>query len=89
MTVSTDKVTKIKQTLGEGIVDQVSSLDQFNADKADNRLVIDYKKTDVLKVIPCRSINFLIDAIGAGLSLVSFQPPDCFTKLICRLRDQA
>ena len=66
----------------------VSSLDQFNADNADNRLVIDYKKTDVLKVNSRRAINFLIDSIGTRLSLVSFQPPDCFTQLICLLRDQ-
>ena len=84
-TVSTDKVIKVKQALGEGVIDQGRLLSSYDADNADSSIVIDYKKMDVLKAIPRRSINFVIDTTGTGLSLVSFPPPDCSAELICQL----
>lgn len=61
----------------------MSQLNLYAADDPDSDLVVDYKKTDVLKVLPRRSINFVIDTTGTGLSLVSLPPPVpfCLTDL--------
>lgn len=50
-TVSTAKVAKVPELLGEGVVDEI----------------IDYTKQDVKSVIPAKSIDFYFDTMGQSL----------------------
>ncbi|KAL2133186.1 hypothetical protein VTI74DRAFT_2794 [Chaetomium olivicolor] len=58
-TVSTSKIPKIPELLGEGVVDQV----------------IDYTKQNPLDVIPPRSVDFLFDTTGQAMQFLSLMVP--------------
>ncbi|OQE12843.1 hypothetical protein PENFLA_c061G09408 [Penicillium flavigenum] len=54
-TVSTSKVPKVKELLGEGIVDEI----------------IDYRKSDPMTVIPPKSVDFIFDTMGSAMEYLS------------------
>lgn len=58
-TVSTSKMPKIRQLLGEDNVDQI----------------IDYTKQDVLKEVEKGSVDFLYDTVGTGMAHLSLVKP--------------
>lgn len=58
-TVSTTKIPKVPELLGEGVVDQI----------------IDYTKDDPLKVIPPGSVDFLFDTTGQSMAFLSLMTP--------------
>ncbi|KAJ5813649.1 uncharacterized protein N7503_000399 [Penicillium pulvis] len=58
-TVSTSKVEKVKELLGEGVVDEI----------------IDYKKSDPMTVIPSRSVDFIFDTTGSAMEYLSLVRP--------------
>ncbi|KAK4039540.1 alcohol dehydrogenase [Parachaetomium inaequale] len=58
-TVSTSKIPKIPELLGEGVVDQV----------------IDYTKHDPSDVIPRGSVDFLFDTTGQAMQFLSLMVP--------------
>ncbi|KAK4496313.1 hypothetical protein PRZ48_012293 [Zasmidium cellare] len=64
-TVSTSKVGRAPELLGEGVVDQI----------------IDYTKDDPLKIIPAGSIDFLLDTMGQALSYLPLMTPGTSTLL--------
>ncbi|KAJ2961974.1 hypothetical protein NQ176_g10969 [Zarea fungicola] len=53
-TVSTSKVSKVPELLGENVVDQI----------------IDYTKDDPLQVIPPRSVDFIFDTTGQAVAFL-------------------
>ncbi|KAI9742849.1 MAG: hypothetical protein M1818_003578 [Claussenomyces sp. TS43310] len=57
-TVSTQKLDKVDEKLGQGTVDQVVST------------VIDYKKTNPLKEIPRGSVDVLLETVGSAMTFV-------------------
>ncbi|KAG7286751.1 hypothetical protein NEMBOFW57_009065 [Staphylotrichum longicolle] len=62
-TVSTSKIPKIPELLGEGVVDQV----------------IDYTKHDPRNVIPPRSVDFVFDTTGQAMQFLSLMVPSTGT----------
>ncbi|KAL4807988.1 chaperonin 10-like protein [Aspergillus unguis] len=58
-TVSTAKVPKVPELLGEGVVDEI----------------IDYKKSDPMDVIPARSVDFIFDTMGSAMDYLSLMKP--------------
>ncbi|KAF2166826.1 hypothetical protein M409DRAFT_66389 [Zasmidium cellare ATCC 36951] len=62
-TVSTAKVGRVAELLGEGVVDQI----------------IDYTKEDPTTIIPRGSIDFLLDTMGQALSYLSLMTPHTST----------
>jgi hypothetical protein len=48
-----------------------SKLQLWTEGHANSNPVIDYTSIDLLKAIPHRSINFIVDTTSTGLSLVS------------------
>ncbi|PHH91698.1 hypothetical protein CDD83_10615 [Cordyceps sp. RAO-2017] len=58
-TVSTSKVSRVPELLGEGVVDQI----------------IDYTKHDPSKVIPPRSVDFFFDTTGQAMQFLSLMVP--------------
>ncbi|UPK96288.1 hypothetical protein LCI18_007223 [Fusarium solani-melongenae] len=58
-TVSTSKILKIAELLGEGVVDQV----------------IDYTKHDPTEIIPQGSVDFLFDTTGQAMQFLSLMVP--------------
>ncbi|KAJ5830832.1 uncharacterized protein N7525_009085 [Penicillium rubens] len=58
-TVSTTKVEKVKELLGEGTVDEI----------------IDYTKSDPRKVIESRSVDFLFDTVGSAMEYLCLMKP--------------
>ncbi|KAJ5217605.1 Polyketide synthase enoylreductase [Penicillium citrinum] len=54
-TVSTAKVPKVKELLGEGVVDEI----------------IDYRKSDPKNVIPPKSVDFIFDTTGNAMDYLS------------------
>ncbi|KAJ5764759.1 hypothetical protein N7520_004318 [Penicillium odoratum] len=73
-TVSTSKVDKVKELLGEGVVDESESTAfwYFAAQKLTFTLsVIDYKKSDPMTVIPPRSVDFIFDTTGSAMEYLS------------------
>ncbi|KAH7148435.1 chaperonin 10-like protein [Dactylonectria macrodidyma] len=58
-TVSTSKMTKVPELLGEAVVDQI----------------IDYTKQDPSDVIPQRSVDFLFDTTGQAMKFLSLMVP--------------
>jgi len=58
-TVSTSKVAKIPELLGEGVVDQI----------------IDYTKEDPADVIPSSSVDFMFDTTGQSMQFLSLMVP--------------
>ncbi|CAK46201.1 NADP-dependent oxidoreductase [Aspergillus niger CBS 101883] len=58
-TVSTQKVPKVKELLGEGIVDEI----------------IDYRKSDPKEVIPKGSVDFIFDTTGSAMEYLSLVRP--------------
>ncbi|KAL2839486.1 chaperonin 10-like protein [Aspergillus pseudoustus] len=58
-TVSTSKVARIPELLGEGTVDEI----------------IDYKKTDLKSIIPHGSIDFLFDTTGLAMEYLCLMRP--------------
>lgn len=91
-TVSTSKVSRVPELLGEGVVDQsayppipfpVLPLSWFpcSHDFANPiSVVIDYTKQDPLAVVPQRSIDFLFDTTGQAMQFLSLMVPS--TSLI-------
>jgi NADPH:quinone reductase-like Zn-dependent oxidoreductase len=75
-TVSTSKVPKVKELLGEGIVDQSepTSFDFFSLDLT-SRLVIDYTKSDPMVVIPPKFVDFIFDTMGNAMEYLSLVRP--------------
>ncbi|KAF3396804.1 Reticulon-4-interacting protein 1 [Talaromyces pinophilus] len=58
-TVSTSKVSKVSELLGEGTVDEI----------------IDYTKTDPKKAIPSGSVDFLFDTVGQAMDFLVLMRP--------------
>lgn len=58
-TVSTSKLPKIRQLLGEDTVDQI----------------VDYTKEDVLKKVEKGSVDFLYDTVGTGMAHLPLMKP--------------
>ncbi|KAK5994235.1 Reticulon-4-interacting protein 1 [Cladobotryum mycophilum] len=58
-TVSTAKVSKVHELLGDGVVDEI----------------IDYQKSDPKSLIPQGSVDCLIDTIGASMEYLSLMKP--------------
>ncbi|UNI18480.1 hypothetical protein JDV02_004747 [Purpureocillium takamizusanense] len=58
-TVSTSKIPKVAELLGQGVVDQI----------------IDYTKQDPAKVIPARSVDFFFDTTGQAMQFLSLMVP--------------
>ncbi|KAJ5106726.1 Polyketide synthase enoylreductase [Penicillium angulare] len=58
-TVSTAKVPKVAELLGEGVVDEI----------------IDYKKSDPKTVIPAQSVDFIFDTTGSSMEYLSLVRP--------------
>ncbi|OAL23820.1 hypothetical protein AYO22_06139 [Fonsecaea multimorphosa] len=58
-TVSTAKVARVPELLGEGVVDQI----------------IDYTKNDPMKVIPPGSVDFILDTTGDAMRFLSLMTP--------------
>ncbi|KAJ5929599.1 hypothetical protein N7454_006549 [Penicillium verhagenii] len=59
-TVSTAKVPKVKELLGEGVVDEI----------------IDYKNSDPKAVIPPQSVDFIFDTTGSAIEYLSLMRPN-------------
>ncbi len=59
-TVSTSKLPKIRQLLGEDTVDQI----------------VDYTKEDVLKKVEKGSVDFLYDTVGTGMAHLPLMKPN-------------
>ncbi|RAO68259.1 uncharacterized protein BHQ10_004271 [Talaromyces amestolkiae] len=77
-TVSTSKVDKVTELLGEGIVDESewTPFWQYVARKLTPApSVIDYKKSDPLTVIPPRSVDFIFDTTGSAMEYLSLVSP--------------
>lgn len=82
-TVSTSKVAKVAELLGEGVVDQSmksSCLPIVFVQFLICLIVIDYTKEDALKVIPPHSVDFILDTTGQATSFFSLMVPS--TSLI-------
>ncbi|KAF2719267.1 putative alcohol dehydrogenase [Polychaeton citri CBS 116435] len=62
-TVSTAKIPRVPELLGEGIVDQI----------------IDYTKNDPSEVIPPQSIDFMFDTTGDAMKFLSLMTPETST----------
>lgn len=62
-TVSTAKVAKVPELLGEGVVDQI----------------IDYTKTDPNEIIPRGSVDFIFDTTGDAMHFLSLMKPSTST----------
>ncbi|KAK5064350.1 hypothetical protein LTR84_000183 [Exophiala bonariae] len=62
-TVSTAKVAKVPELLGEGVVDQI----------------IDYTKEDVMALIPRGSVDFVLDTTGQAMQFLSLMTPSTST----------
>lgn len=79
-TVSTAKVPKVNELLGEGVVDESKSL-AFDArpmhqdELTSTVLVIDYKKLDPKAVIPASSVDFIFDTTGSAMDYLSLMRP--------------
>ncbi|KAL2404122.1 hypothetical protein ABEF95_000605 [Exophiala dermatitidis] len=58
-TVSTAKVPKVKELLGDGVVDEI----------------IDYKTQDPKSVIPSQSVDFIFDTTGSAMTYLSLVRP--------------
>ncbi|EED21397.1 alcohol dehydrogenase, putative [Talaromyces stipitatus ATCC 10500] len=58
-TVSTGKIPKVPELLGEGVVDQI----------------IDYTKSDPKTEIPAGSVDFMFDTVGIAMSCLSLMRP--------------
>jgi NADPH:quinone reductase-like Zn-dependent oxidoreductase len=76
-TVSTSKVAKIPELLGEGVVDQsmYPCLLMFPLYINLALLVIDYTKEDPADVIPSRSVDFMFDTTGQSMQFLSLMVP--------------
>lgn len=80
-TVSTTKVPKVPQLLGEGVVDQsmypsdfvTQVMAEYSADLL--LLVIDYTKEDPSNVIPRSSVDFMFDTTGQAMQFLSLMVP--------------
>jgi NADPH:quinone reductase-like Zn-dependent oxidoreductase len=79
-TVSTAKVPKVKELLGDGVVDEsrnpsLDFLPTFGLKLTLGIIVIDYTKSDPKSVIPQGSVDLLVDTIGASMAYLSLMRP--------------
>lgn len=82
-TVSTAKVPKVKELLGEGVVDESKYPDKldtypgwtFQKTHIFPIAVIDYRKSDPKEVIPKQSIDFIFDTTGSAMEYLSLMRP--------------
>lgn len=78
-TVSTSKVPRVPELLGQGVVDEgqfyppVFFIALFNL--IDIVLVIDYTKNDPTQVIPRGSVDFILDTTGDAMRFLSLMKP--------------
>ncbi|CAI7592493.1 unnamed protein product [Penicillium pancosmium] len=77
-TVSTAKVPKVKELLGEGVVDENSIPTPGGLPKkltSSPLAVIDYRKSDPKEVIPKQSVDFIFDTTGSAMEYLSLMRP--------------
>ncbi|KAK1145249.1 hypothetical protein N8T08_004402 [Aspergillus melleus] len=68
-TVSTAKVPKVPELLGEKVVDEI----------------IDYRKTNPLTTIPAKSVDFIFDTVGQAMEFLPLMRPDGYIISIATL----
>ena len=87
-TVSTAKVDKVPQILGEGVVDESQCPPSpFRRIPLTNPpSVIDYTKNDPTKVIAAGSVDFILDTTGQAMQFLSLMVPS--TSLIISISTQ-
>lgn len=86
-TVSTGKVSKVAELLGEGVVDESESIllpfEPTRRTQTPRTLltlqVIDYKTTNPSAKIPPKSVDFLFDTIGDALNYLPLMTPESGT----------
>jgi NADPH:quinone reductase-like Zn-dependent oxidoreductase len=66
-TVSTSKVEKVRELLGEGTVDESKNSNSACVATYLYMTVIDYTKSDPRKVIESGSVDFLFDTVGSAM----------------------
>jgi NADPH:quinone reductase-like Zn-dependent oxidoreductase len=74
-TVSTSKVTKVKELLGEGTVDESKNLTSSIKPITNPFEVIDYTQSDPTQKIESGSVDFLFDTIGSSMEFLSLMKP--------------
>jgi NADPH:quinone reductase-like Zn-dependent oxidoreductase len=76
-TVSTSKVAKVPELLGEGVVDQGSHETASSWCLRINwhLIVIDYTKGDPREAIPPQSVDFMLDTTGQAMQFLSLMKP--------------
>lgn len=78
-TVSTSKIPKVPELLGEGTVDE--SRDNYIHDRTEltannSTTVIDYTKTDPRSAIQAGSVDFLFDTVGQAMDFLVLMRPE-------------
>lgn len=74
-TVSTSKMSKVKELLGESTVDEGNYLKTPWLTKILNLAVIDYTKSDPRQAIQAGSVDFLFDTVGSSMEFLSLMKP--------------
>lgn len=85
-TVSTGKVARVNELLGEGIVDEskfpnllYTRQREKKAASSSRNPVIDYKTSDPKTIIPKQSVDFLLDTTGSAMSYLPLMVPNTGT----------